>query len=67
MLKSAPVWVKDMSWENLDLFFVNIFQETNEKHLLKYGAGATRTALYDYLNARWVDREKQAPILEALS
>ena len=67
MLKFAPMWVKDLSWEELDLFFINVFQETNEKHLLKHGAKATTNTAYDYLGARWVDREKPAPILEAVS
>lgn len=63
MLKYAPSWVKDLSWEELDLFFVNVFQEANENHVARHGVGATLEFVYDYVNARWADRERRPPLI----
>jgi hypothetical protein len=67
MLKYAPSWVKDLSWEELDQFFINVFQEANEKHVARYGVGANLDFVYDYVNSRWADREKPMLILDSVS
>ena len=67
MLKHAPAWVQDLSWAELDQFYVNIFQDINENHLAKNGASATSKAIYDYLNARWIDRERGPAIPDSVS
>ena len=67
MLKHAPRWVQDLSWEELDQFFANIFQDINESHLAKIGTAATSKAIYDYLNARWIDREQGLAIPDSVS
>jgi hypothetical protein len=67
MLKRAPAWIQDLSWEELDQFFVNVFQEINESHLAKNGSKATSRVVYDYLNSRWVDRERAFATLDSVS
>jgi hypothetical protein len=67
MLKYAPSWIKDLSWDELDQFFVNVFQEANGKHMARHGFGATLDVIYDYVNGRWVDRERPVIILDSVS
>ena len=56
MLRQAPDWVKDLSWEELDMFFVQVFAEVDKRHLEKHGFRATTNSIYDYASTRWVDR-----------
>lgn len=56
VLKYAPLWVKDLAWEELDTFFVETFQEVNRRHRLRYNTIATTNSIYDYANRRWIDR-----------
>jgi hypothetical protein len=67
VLRNAPGWIQDLSWEELDQFFAKVFQDVNKNHLAKNGTAATSKAIYDYLNARWVDRERPPAILDSIS
>lgn len=56
VLKHAPLWIKDLSWQELDSFFMNTFRATDRKHHRKYDKCATADSIYDYVNMRWTDR-----------